>query len=89
MNFSGNQLRAARALLGLDQDAFAELVGVSINTVRLMEGRGAESVEGYASTRERVCESLKREGIEFLNDGRPGVRLRKGRKVAAISAKRK
>jgi len=59
-------------LLGLDQDAFAERVGVSINTVRLMEGRGADSVGGYASTRERVCESLMREGVEFLNDGEPG-----------------
>jgi hypothetical protein len=82
MNFSGNQLRAARALLGLDQDAFAELVGVSINTVRLMEGRGADPVGGYASTRERVCESLMREGVELLNDGEPGVRLRKGRKAS-------
>ena len=82
MNFSGNQLRAARALLGLDQDAFAELVGVSINTVRLMEGRDAEPVGGYMSTRERVCEALKKEGVEFLNDGEPGVRLRKGRKAS-------
>ena len=80
-------------MLGLDQDVFAELVGVSINTVRLMEGRGAESVGGYVSTRERVHESLEREGIEFLNDGQPGVRLRKGGRIAATklrsTAKRK
>jgi transcriptional regulator with XRE-family HTH domain len=82
MNFSGNQLRAARALLGLDQDAFATLVGVSINTVRLMEGRGVEPVGGYTSTRERVCEALKKEGVEPLNDGEPGVRLRKGQKAS-------
>jgi transcriptional regulator with XRE-family HTH domain len=80
MVFSGNQLRAARSLLGLDQAEFAKLLGVAINTVRIMEGHGAGPVGGLASTRERVCESLKKEGVEFLNDGEPGVRLRKGRK---------
>jgi transcriptional regulator with XRE-family HTH domain len=83
MNFSGNQLRAARALLGFDQDAFAERVGVSINTIRTMEACGAEPVGGFASTRNKVREALEGLGIEFLNDGEPGVRLRKGRKAAA------
>ena len=82
MVFSGNQLRAARALLGLNQAKFAELLGVAINTVRLMEGRGGEPVGGYASTRERVCEALKKQGVEFLSDGESGVRLRKGRKAS-------
>jgi transcriptional regulator with XRE-family HTH domain len=86
MDFSGNQLRAARALLGLDQDAFAESVGVSINTVRTMEACGSEPVGGFASTRDKVCEALERMGIEFLNHGSPGVWLRKGRKSAASPA---
>jgi hypothetical protein len=88
MNFSGNQLRAARALLGLDQDVFAELVGISVNTVRTMEACGAEAVGGFASTRNRVRESLEGAGIEFLNDGEPGVRLRKGRKGAGTTKPR-
>jgi len=80
--FSGNQLKAARALLGLDQAEFAKLLGVAINTVRIMEGHGAGPVGGLASTHERVREALKREGVEFLNDGEPGVRLRKGQKAS-------
>jgi transcriptional regulator with XRE-family HTH domain len=77
MNFSGNQLRAARALLGLDQEALAELVGVSDNTIRNMEAHGSESVGGFASTREKAREALEHQGIEFFNGDAPGVRLRK------------
>jgi transcriptional regulator with XRE-family HTH domain len=77
MNFSGNQLRAARALLGLDQEALAEKVGVSDNTIRNMEACGAEPVGGFASTRDKVREALQALGIEFLDGGEPGVRLRK------------
>src|SRR5258706_12048465 len=85
MNFSGNQLRAARSLLGLDQEALAEKVGVSDNTIRNMEARGSEPVGSFASTRDKVREALERMGIEFLNDGSPGVRLRKDRETAAAS----
>jgi transcriptional regulator with XRE-family HTH domain len=77
MIFSGNQLRAARALLGLDQEALAEKVGVSDNTIRNMEACGAEPVGGFASTREKVREGLQRLGIEFSNGESPGVQLRK------------
>jgi len=82
MDFSGNQLRAARALLGLDQAEFAKLLDVAINTVRIMERHGAGFVGGLASTRERVREALESVGVELLNDGEPGVRLRKGRKAS-------
>ena len=78
MNFSGNQLRAARALLGLDQEALAEKVEVSDNTIRNMEACGSEPVGGFASTRDKVREALERQGIEFSNGDAPGVRLRKG-----------
>jgi len=89
MDFSGNQLRAARALLGLDQNDFAEAVGVSINTVRTMEARGSKAVGGFASTRDKVREALEAMGIEFLNDGSPGVWLRKGCKAAPAKAGRR
>jgi transcriptional regulator with XRE-family HTH domain len=78
MIFSGNQLRAARALLGLDQEALAEKVGVSDNTIRNMEACGSEPVGGFASTREKVREALEHQGIEFFNGDAPGVRLHKG-----------
>jgi transcriptional regulator with XRE-family HTH domain len=78
MNFSGHQLRAARALLGLDQEALAKKVGVSDNTIRNMEACGPQPVGGFVSTREKVREGLEGLGIEFSNGDAPGVRLRKG-----------
>jgi len=84
MDFSGYQLRAARAFLGLDQAALAKAVGVSINTIKTMEGCGDEPVGGFASTRDRVREALKAMGIEFVNGDAPGVIWsRKGRKAVA------
>jgi transcriptional regulator with XRE-family HTH domain len=80
MDFSGNQLKAARALLGLDQKAFAEVVGASVNTIKTMEASGDELVGGFASTRDRVREALEAIGIRFTNGDAPGVLLRKGRK---------
>jgi transcriptional regulator with XRE-family HTH domain len=89
MIFSGNQLRAARALLGLDQEALAEEVGVSDNTIRNMEACGADPVRGFASTREKVREGLELLGIEFSNGESPGVRLRKAIQSKAPVASRK
>jgi Helix-turn-helix domain len=77
MSFSGNQLRAARALLGLDQEALAVRVGVSDNTIRNMEACGPDPVGGFASTRHKVREGLERLGVEFSNGDAPGVRLRR------------
>jgi transcriptional regulator with XRE-family HTH domain len=75
MNLTGNHLRAARALAGLDQEGLSELSGVSINTVRNMEACGAAAIGGYTSTREKVQAALEGLGIEFMNGDRPGVRL--------------
>jgi transcriptional regulator with XRE-family HTH domain len=75
MNLTGNHLRAARALAGLDQEGLSELSGVSVNTVRNMEACGAAAIGGYTSTREKVRVALEGLGIEFMNGDRPGVRL--------------
>src|SRR6266404_2035518 len=88
MDFSGNQLRAARVLLGLDQIVFAEAVGVSVNTLRTMEAYGAEPVGGFASTRNKVRDALKVMGIKFVNGDAPGVIwLRKGGNAKAGATK--
>jgi len=63
-------------LLELDQNAFAEAVGVSVNTIRKMEACGADPVAGFASTRNKVREALNTMGIEFIDGGTPGVILR-------------
>ena len=75
---TGNQLRAARALAGVDQAWLAERSGVSVNTVRNMESRGSAAITSGAVTVRKVQAALEAVGIEFLNNGRPGVRLLEG-----------
>ncbi|MCA1403673.1 helix-turn-helix domain-containing protein [Ensifer sp. IC3342] len=74
---TGNQLKAARALAGLEQKDVAEKAGVNVNTIRNMEAAGAGQIAGRAQNVQNVQRVLEQEGIEFLNHGQPGVRLRK------------
>lgn len=62
------QLRAARALLGIDQKTLAELAGVSVPTVQRMEAsRG--NVRGVIESLTRIVDALDRSGIELIADG--------------------
>ncbi|MDW9537100.1 helix-turn-helix domain-containing protein [Sinorhizobium meliloti] len=72
---TGNQLKAARALAGLEQKEVAEKAGVNVNTIRNMEAAGAGQIAGRAQNVQNVQRTLEQEGIEFLNHGQPGVRL--------------
>jgi transcriptional regulator with XRE-family HTH domain len=72
---TGNQLKAARALAGVDQQQVADSAGVNVNTIRNMEARGAEPITSGAVTVRNVQLALEALGIEFLNHARPGVRL--------------
>jgi transcriptional regulator with XRE-family HTH domain len=76
-----NQLRAARALLGVDQRTLAELAGVSLPTIQRMEASEGY-VRGVVDTLTKVVAALEREGVELIGEnsvssgaGR-GVRLR-------------
>ena len=81
------QLRAARALLGLDQKALAKLAGVSLPTIQRMEA-SIGNVRGVVDTLTKVVEALERSGVELIGDGSPsliggrGVRFRKSQKGA-------
>jgi len=74
---TGNQLRAARALAGMDQGTLAERAGVNINTIGSMEKKGPETLTSGLDKVKAVMAVLEAEGIEFLNHGQPGVRMRK------------
>ncbi|MBX4931303.1 helix-turn-helix domain-containing protein [Rhizobium bangladeshense] len=83
MPITGNQIRAARALVGMDQQALADKASIGINTVRNMEGAGADRIRVRTETLDAVIDALKAAGVvivdEGTNDGGPGVRLiRKG-----------
>jgi transcriptional regulator with XRE-family HTH domain len=72
---SGRHIRAARGLLGWTQKDLCGRAKVALGTLRKME-----SLDGSDSTRvetlKRVMVVLEKAGVEFLNDGSPGVRLR-------------
>ena len=80
---TGNQLRAARSLVAMDQVTLAERSGVSANTIRSMEGKGAGGLTSGLDTVRAVQSALEAAGVEFLNHGRPGVRLRGDERVSS------
>ena len=73
---TGRQLKAARALLGWEQTDLAAKAGVAISTVRRMESFPGE-IGARTGTLSLVKKALEKGGIEFLDDGQPGVRLKK------------
>ena len=72
---NGRQLRAARALIGWDQVKLAKSARVAIGTIRRMESFEGK-IQSFTGTLYKVEVALERGGIEFLNDDRPGVRLK-------------
>ncbi len=79
---TGAQLRAARALLGIDQRTLADQAGVSLPTVQRMESsRGI--VRGVVETLTKIVEALDRAGVELIGEGAQssgsgrGVRMKK------------
>lgn len=62
------QMRAARALLGIDQRQLAELAGVSLPTIQRMEASEG-NVRGVVDSLMKVVEALDRAGIELIGEG--------------------
>lgn len=75
------QLRAARALAGLDQRALAERSGVSLPTIQRMEA-SVGNVRGVVDTLTKIIAALDAAGIELIGDnavspgGGRGVRFK-------------
>jgi len=78
---TSHQMRAARALLGIDQRRLAELAGLSVPTIQRMEASGGQ-VRGVVDTLMKVVTALEGAGIELIGENAPstgagrGVRLR-------------
>jgi transcriptional regulator with XRE-family HTH domain len=74
---TGNQLKAARALVGMEQSRLAEAASLNVNTIRNMEAAGAGPIAGRSVNVQAVQRALEEEGLIFLNGGEPGVKLRR------------
>ena len=74
------QLRAARGLLGWSQSELAERAGLSLPTVKRLEGGFGPRVSDEA--RAKLQRAIEAAGIDFIdeNGGGLGVRFRKHRK---------
>jgi transcriptional regulator with XRE-family HTH domain len=74
-------MRAARALVGMEQKALADASGVSLPTIQRMEASNGV-VRGVIETLMKVMSALEAAGVEFINEGATstgggrGVRLR-------------
>jgi transcriptional regulator with XRE-family HTH domain len=78
---TAGQMRAARALLGLDQRGLAELSGLSLPTIQRMEASEGV-VRGNVDSLMKLIHALTAAGIELIGDNAPslaggrGVRLK-------------
>ena len=78
---TGAQLRAARALLGIDQKTLADWAGISLPTIRRMEASPG-TVRGVVDSLTKIVEALDRAGLELIGEGAQsngsgrGVRLK-------------
>ena len=75
------QMRAARALLGMDQRDLAERTGLSLPTIQRMEA-SEEVIRGNVDSLMKLIAGLEEAGIVLIGDGAPsagggrGVRLK-------------
>lgn len=78
---TAGQMRAARALLGIDQRELAERCGLSLPTIQRMEASGGV-VRGNVDSLMKLVDALAANGIELIGEGATsskggrGVRLR-------------
>ncbi|MGY8663221.1 helix-turn-helix domain-containing protein [Bradyrhizobium sp. UFLA05-109] len=75
------QLRAARALLGIDQRELAQRCSLSLPTIQRMEASEGV-IRGNVDSLMKLVEALAAAGIELIGEGAPstgggrGVRLK-------------
>ena len=75
------QLRAARALLGIDQRELAQRCGLSLPTIQRMEA-SEDVIRGNVDSLMKLVDALAAAGIELIGDnatstgGGRGVRLK-------------
>jgi transcriptional regulator with XRE-family HTH domain len=78
---TGLQMRAARALLGLDQRQLAQASGLSLPTIQRMEASDGV-VRGNVDSLMKLVDALAASGIELIGEGAAssgggrGVRLK-------------
>ena len=65
---TGTQMRAARALLGIDQRELAQRSGLSLPTIQRMEA-STGLVRGNVDSLMKLVDALSAGGIELIGEG--------------------
>ena len=79
---TAQQLRAARAMLGIDQRTLAAACGLSLPTIQRMEASDGV-IRGNVESLMKLIEALDRAGVEVIGEGAAsasggrGVRLKR------------
>lgn len=76
---TAEQVRAARALLRMEQKELAERAGVSLPSIKRLEQMEGTLTATRVSTIEAIRAALEKAGVRFIpeNGGGAGVRLAK------------
>lgn len=83
---TGPQVRAARALLGIDQKTLAELAGLSVPTIQRMEA-SVGNVRGVVDSLTKVVVALELAGVELIGEGSASTAGGRGVRLTARSHK--
>jgi transcriptional regulator with XRE-family HTH domain len=89
LNLTAEQIRAARAILRMEQTALATKAGVSVETIKRLEASNGK-LSAQHGTLLNIMNALRFEGVEFIGadeepaQGGAGVRLSTDRNVALI-----
>ncbi len=81
------QLRAARALLGLDQRDLAELAGLSIPTIQRMEASEG-LIRGNVDSLTKLVSALDKAGVELIGEGAVSQASGRGVRLKGIGVKK-
>src|SRR5579862_7503550 len=90
---TASQLRAARALIGVDQRELAELSGLSVPTIQRMEASEGV-IRGNVDSLMKLIGALDAAGIELIGEGAVsqgqgrGVRLKAQHSNAKVDRRR-
>jgi transcriptional regulator with XRE-family HTH domain len=81
---TSSQMRAARAMLGLDQRSLAELSGLSLPTIQRMEASEGV-VRGNVDSLMKLVGALQDAGIELIADGATSTQGGRGVRLTTMT----
>jgi transcriptional regulator with XRE-family HTH domain len=84
---TARQMRAARALAGLDQVALAKAARLSLPTIQRMEASDGV-VRGTVESLMKLIGALERAGVELINEGAASETGGRGVRLKAPAAAR-